>query len=105
MLVAVLAFQVDANVEITANEPTNAATEAGKSHTAPDKASVNVEQGPAGSSEPSQSQQQGLLKKVLSRLPFLPSKKQDLEPPQAGDSSRNGTPIPWSQPVKWKSFT
>ena len=68
--------QVDAGVEITDHEATNAASEAGKQNEMPG-ASVGVKQGPEEGRHPSPPQQQGAFKRLLSRLPFFGQKQED----------------------------
>lgn len=82
--------QVDASVEVTDDEPRNAESEAEKSKLSPAKATVGLNQGPEPATELKAPQQQGPLKRLLSRLPFLPGRKEENKPPPPNESSHRG---------------
>lgn len=84
---------MDAAVEVTDHETSNAKTEAEaeKARLSSGKASVDVKHGP-GEAQPAPPQQQGPLKRVLSRLPFFKGEAEyeQLDPP--AQSNHKGLP-------------
>ena len=81
---------MDAGLEVTDHETSNAATEAEKSRLSSGKASIDVKQGPGEASQKSAPEQQGAFKRLLSQLPFFGSRAGDEQQKSSADSSHAG---------------